>query len=195
MFFKRAKKDQSWDHLSDEALVEGYQKKGDMAQLGQLYQRYTGLVFGVCMKYLKNEDDSKDAVMQIFEKLIVSLKKHEVSNFKGWLHILTKNHCLMWLRSQKNIHYKDIQEINLEKNVELTYHLHPNNRPGLEKGLEDLKTAITSLPQGQKECIELFYLHEKCYKEIVDITGFELKKVKSYIQNGRRNLKIYMEKL
>lgn len=195
MFFRRAKKDNNGDHLSDEELVEIYRQKGDMELLGQLYQRYTGLVFGVCMKYLKNEDDSKDAVMQIFEKLIVTLKEHEVNNFKSWLHVLTKNHCLMWLRSKKNTHYKDIQEINFEKNVELTYHLHHNNEGHAERDLKNLKMAISSLPSGQKECIELFYLHEKCYKEIVDITGFELKKVKSYIQNGRRNLRIYMEKL
>ena len=194
MLFKKARKEQSGEHLSDEELVKSYRQKGDMAHLGELYQRYTGLVFGVCMKYLKDEDDSKDAVMQIFEKLITSLKNHEVSNFKSWLHVLTKNHCLMWLRSQKNTHHKDIQEINLEKNVEFTYHLHHNNENSLEENLGNLKIAITSLPEGQKECIELFYLHEKCYKEIVDITGFELKKVKSYIQNGRRNLKIYMEK-
>ena len=195
MFFKKAKKDQLGDQLSDEMLVKSYQQKGDLAQLGELYQRYTGLVFGVCMKYLKNEDDSKDAVMQIFEKLIVSLRKHEVNNFRSWLHVLTKNHCLMWLRSKKNMHLKDIQEINLEKNVEFTYYQHHGSENSFEKDLENLKTAITSLPREQKECIELFYLHEKCYKEIVDITGFELKKVKSYIQNGRRNLKIYMEKL
>ena len=195
MFFKKAKKDQLGDQLSDEMLVKSYQQKGDLAQLGELYQRYTGLVFGVCMKYLKNEDDSKDAVMQIFEKLIVSLRKHEVNNFRSWLHVLTKNHCLMWLRSKKNMHLKDIQEINLEKNVEFTYYPHHGSENSFEKDLENLKTAITSLPREQKECIELFYLHEKCYKEIVDITGFELKKVKSYIQNGRRNLKIYMEKL
>lgn len=195
MFFKRAKKDHSGDHLSDEALVKSYRQQGDMTRLGELYQRYTGLVFGVCMKYLKNEDDSKDAVMQIFEKLVVSLKKHEVNNFRSWLHVLTKNHCLMQLRAQKNTHRKDIQEINLEKNMEFVYNLHPENENNLEEDLENLKMAITALPHGQKECIELFYLHEKCYKEIVDITGFELKKVKSYIQNGRRNLKIYMEKL
>ncbi|MDN5212656.1 sigma-70 family RNA polymerase sigma factor [Fulvivirgaceae bacterium BMA12] len=191
MFFKRGKKDHKTDHPTDDELVKIYQQHGDMVQLGKLYQRYTGLVFAVCMKYLKDEDDSKDAVMQIFEKLCVSLREHEVHNFKSWLHVLTKNHCLMWLRSQKNRHHKDIQEINLEKNVEFTYHPHHNN----EEDLENLKAAILSLPAAQKQCIELFYLEEKCYKEIVAITGFELKKVKSYIQNGRRNLKIHMEKL
>ena len=194
MFFKRAKKEHAKGGLSDEALVKSYRQNGDMAVLGELYQRYTGLVFGVCMKYLKNEDDSKDAVMQIFEKLTINLKKHEVNNFRSWLHVLTKNHCLMWLRAEKNRHRKDIQDINLEKNVEFVYYLHHNDENHREEDLENLKTAITSLPDGQKQCIELFYLYEKCYKEIVEITGFELKKVKSYIQNGRRNLKNYIEK-
>ena len=195
MFFKRARKYPAWEHLSDEELIKHYRKKGDLALLGELYQRYTGLVFGVCMKHLKNEDDSKDAVMQIFEKLISSLKKHEVNNFRSWLHVLTKNHCLMQLRAQKKMYREDFQEINLEKNMEFAYDLHPYNEKSLDKDLELLKTAIASLPSGQRQCIELFYFDEMCYQEIVDVTGFELKKVKSYIQNGRRNLKIYMEKL
>ena len=194
MFFKRGKKEHTGGRLSDEVLVKSYRQNGDMALLGELYQRYTGLVFGVCMKYLKDEDDSKDAAMQIFEKLTISLKKHEVNNFRSWLHVLTKNHCLMWLRAEKNRHRKDIQDINLEKDVEFVYYLHHNDENHTEEDLENLKIAINSLPDGQKQCIELFYLQEKCYKEIVGITGFELKKVKSYIQNGRRNLKNYLEK-
>ncbi len=195
MFFKRPKKVSPNHQKSDEELVKLYQQEGDLEVLGNLYQRYTGLVFGVCLKYLKNEADSQDAVMQIFEKLIESLKKHEVSNFKSWLHVLTKNHCLMWLRSQKNRHMNDIQEINLDNNVEFRYELHPNHSNDLEKDLNKLRIAINELPEGQKQCIEQFYLDQKCYKDIVEATGFDLKKVKSYIQNGRRNLKIHMEKL
>lgn len=195
MFFKNPKKVNPNGNQSDEQLVKLYQQDGDLDVLAKLYQRYTGLVFGVCLKYLKNEEDSQDAVMQIFEKLVDSLKKHEVANFKSWLHVLTKNHCLMWLRSQKNKYMNDIQQINIEKNVEFSYELHPLSENKLEQDIEKLKLAIKSLPEGQKQCIEMFYLEQKCYKDIVDLTGFDLKKVKSYIQNGRRNLKIHMEKL
>ncbi len=194
MFFKKSKKVAPIDNQSDEDLVKLYQENGDLEVLGKLYQRYTGLVFGVCYNYLKNEADSQDAVMQIFEKLIESLKKHDVKNFKSWLHVLTKNHCLMWLRSNKNKQMKDLQEINLEKNMEIGYELHHDDNNDIERDLDKLKLAIDALPEGQKQCITQFYLEQKCYKEIVDSTGFELKKVKSYIQNGRRNLKIHMEK-
>lgn len=195
MFFRKSKKVNPDHHQSDEELVKLYQQGGDMEVLAKLYQRYTGLVFGVCLKYLKQEADSQDAVMQIFEKLIESLKKHEVTNFKSWLHVLTKNHCLMWLRSQKNRHMNDIQEINLEKNMEFTYEMHHDNSNTIEQDINKLKIAINALPDGQKQCVEQFYLEQKCYKDIVESTGFDLKKVKSYIQNGRRNLKIHMEKL
>ena len=46
----------------------------------------------------------------------------------------------------------------------------------------------------QKQTVELFYLQEKSYKEIVDQTGFSMNDVKSYIQNGKRNLKIMLSK-
>ncbi len=194
MLFKRRKKKENSDSLSDDELVKKYRQTGDLNTLGILFQRYTTLVFGVSMKYLKNEDECKDVVMQVFEKLVVSLKKHDVDNFKSWLHVLTKNHCLTLLRATKNKHFQDINAINLEKNVEFTYELHHNNEERLEKRLGQLENGIEALPEGQKQCIDLFYIQQKCYKEIVDITGFDLKKVKSYIQNGRRNLKIYLEK-
>jgi RNA polymerase sigma-70 factor (ECF subfamily) len=57
-----------------------------------------------------------------------------------------------------------------------------------------LEKCIETLGDEQKQCVKLFYLQEKCYKEITESTGFDMNKVKSYIQNGKRNLKICMEK-
>ncbi len=189
MFFKPSKS----DIPTDAELVKAYRNKGDIAILGKLYHRYTALVFGVCMKYLRNEEESKDAVMQIFEKLVGSLQKHEVENFKSWLHVMTKNHCLMQLRSKKKMQYEELGENNSETNMELGYQLHPNSEDKLEDDLQAMEKAIEELPEEQKKCIKLFYLEQKCYREIVEITNYELKKVKSYIQNGKRKIKILME--
>ncbi|MDN5204067.1 sigma-70 family RNA polymerase sigma factor [Fulvivirgaceae bacterium BMA10] len=191
MFFKHSNKKKN---RTDEELILEYRNSNDNSVLGDLYQRYTHLVFGVCMKYLKNQEDSKDAVMQIFETLIEKLKHHEVQNFKSWLHVLTKNHCLMQLRSSKKMQHQDFQQNNLENHMELSYSLHHNDSVRLEEDIRMLERAINHLPKEQKECVELFYIKQKPYKEIVSITGYEMKKVKSYIQNGKRNLKIYMEK-
>jgi RNA polymerase sigma-70 factor (ECF subfamily) len=195
MFFKKFFKKKPSNEDAD--LIRQYKQTLDTAFAGELYDRYIHLVYGVCMKYLKNEEDSKDAVMQIFEKLLIELKSHEVANFKSWLHVMAKNHCLMWLRSARVRHQKSIITFEVKEDVENEEFLHPlggDDTQTLEDNLLSLEKGIQELPIEQKRCIELFYLQQKCYKEITEITGYELKKVKSYIQNGKRNLKIYLEK-
>jgi RNA polymerase sigma-70 factor (ECF subfamily) len=192
LFFKRFSKPRPPD---DNELIRLYRRTSDTAHAGELYERYVHLVYGVCMKYLKNEEDSKDAVMQIFEKLLVELKSHEITNFKSWLHVLAKNHCLMWLRSARVRHEKSILTFEVSEDMENGNGLHLTEEDvNLEDNLVMLEKGIQVLPAEQKQCIELFYLQQKCYKEIVEISGYDLKKVKSYIQNGKRNLKIYLEK-
>jgi RNA polymerase sigma-70 factor (ECF subfamily) len=195
MFFKRFFKKKPSNEDAD--LIRQYKQTLDTAFAGELYDRYIHLVYGVCMKYLKNEEDSKDAVMQIFEKLLIELKSHEVTNFKSWLHVMAKNHCLMWLRSARVRHEKTIITFEIKEDVEndgFMHHLGGEENASLEDNLLSLEKGIQELPIEQKQCIELFYLQQKCYKEITEITGYELKKVKSYIQNGKRNLRIYLQK-
>lgn len=191
MFFKSSGISKS---ASDAWLIDKFKSTGNLEYLGRLYEKYMHLVYGVCLKYLKDRETGRDATMQIFEKLIVEIPKREIENFKPWLHVITKNHCLMVLRSEKT-------RISREENVlrdasifmETSYELHHNNEQVLNNDKETLKKCIDLLKAGQQECIKLFYLEEKCYQEIADLTGFELNKVKSYIQNGKRNLKICME--
>lgn len=147
------------------------------------------LVYGLCLKYFKNKEESQDAVMQIFEKLIVALKKHEVQNFKSWLYVMAKNHCLMALRSKKGKNSYD-SDIDV---MEYAYQMHHNDDEDLEDDLIKLEKCIERLQEDQKVCVELFFLKKVPYISIAEKTGFELKKVKSYIQNGKRNLKICME--
>ena len=146
------------------------------------------------MKYLKNKDEAQDAVMMIFEKLLVDLKKHTVENFKAWLYMVAKNHCLMHLRSGQSRMKKDKE---LKKDypiiVEMSYSLHPDNENNKEKELTELEKCIEKLNEKQKLSVELFFIQEKCYQEVTEITGYSMNDVKSFIQNGKRNLKICME--
>lgn len=148
------------------------------------------LVYGVCLKYLEDSEAAKDAVMQVFEELVQKLQKHEVNNFKAWLHTVVKNHCLMKLRSGKNKKTVsiDISVMQSEDEFHLNGELHE------EEEFKKLEQCMQTLSGEQKQAIELFYLQEKCYDDIVVITGQTWKKVRSLIQNGRRNLKICMEK-
>ncbi|MBT1699584.1 sigma-70 family RNA polymerase sigma factor [Fulvivirgaceae bacterium PWU4] len=176
--------------LTDEELVALYKQSEQLDVIGELYQRYTSLVFGVCLKYLKDREESRDAVMQVFEKLIVSLKEHAVSQFKGWLYVTARNHCLMQLRSKKGKNFEEISPFIMETDPEA----HLQDVPEIETNLSKLEKCIETLGEEQKLCVRLFYLEQKCYKEITEITGFDLNKVKSHIQNGKRNLKICMER-
>ena len=171
-------------------MVEHYKRSGDTALIGVLYNRYMTLVYGVCLKYLKDRDESKDAVMQIFEKLIVSLKEHQITHFKSWLYTTAKNHCLMTLRARKGRNFQEFSADIMENGVSV----HPENEPEMESNLVKLEKCIEHLAAEQKHCVTLFYLQHKCYKEIGEITGFDDNKVKSYIQNGKRNLKLCIER-
>jgi RNA polymerase sigma factor (sigma-70 family) len=165
--------------------------------LGELYQRYMELVYGVCLKYLKEPALAQDGVMQIFEELVSKLKKHEVENFRGWLHQVAKNHCLMQLRTPKNLKTVAIPPLLMQNEEDV--HLNgvmSDRTPSEEKeeNFQKLEKCIASLSDEQRTIIKLFYLEGKCYNEIVEITGMEWNNVRSSIQNGRRNLKICMEK-
>lgn len=129
--------------------------------------------------------------MEIFEELTIKLKKHEVDNFKSWLYTLAKNHCLMKLRSMSKHKVVYIDEASMQLKEEL----HLNGVNEKEFQLQRMSACLDKLVSEQKITIELFYLQEKCYNEICDITGLEWNKVRSLIQNGRRNLKICMDKL
>jgi RNA polymerase sigma-70 factor (ECF subfamily) len=175
----------------DAFLIREYKATGKLDFLAALYQRYMNLVYGVCLKYF-DEDASKDAVMQIFEELISKLKQHEVQNFKSWLHVLARNHCLMKLRAMKN---KESRQVSIDdhpvvENEEMGHH---ENGITLEDNLQSMEKCLETLPVEQKRSVDLFYLQEKSYRQVSDITGYDMNKVKSYIQNGKRNLKICME--
>lgn len=177
---------------SDKELLLQFQKSANLDVLGELFSRYMHLVYGVSLKYFKDRDEAQDAVMNIFEKLVTDLPKHEVQNFKSWLYVLTKNHCLMEIRSKKS---KDrrLEGLKIEQEfMESEYNMHPIDRE--EEFIGDaLKDCIEKLKSEQKQCIELFYYKKLCYQEVAEKLNMEEKKVKSYLQNGKRNLKICLE--
>lgn len=182
--------------LSDIELIERYKATDDLKVVGALYQRYTHLVAVLCMKYLKNRAESEDAAMEIFEVLIADLKRHEIQNFKAWLFTVVKNHCFKRLRKQQREGEKEREyqkaDISFMENDPIQDLEGESDM--IEKNIGKLQEGIDSLKEEQRACISLFYLKEKSYKEVVDETGYDLKKVKSYVQNGKRNLAIYFRR-
>ncbi|MDX1903748.1 MAG: sigma-70 family RNA polymerase sigma factor [Thermonemataceae bacterium] len=192
LFLKRSVKSKK----SDEDLLKAFQETQDTLLLGELYERYLSLVFGLCLKYLKNREEAKDMVMHIFEKLSQKLpQQSHINHFKSWLYTFSRNECLMALRKQKTFFTNNFFEENEENGMESNTFLHlDTNSEEQEEKLEALEKALESLSQEQKYCIELFYMQKKSYQEICQITGYEENKVKSYLQNGKRNLKLFLEK-
>jgi RNA polymerase sigma factor (sigma-70 family) len=177
------------DEVSDELLIKEYTKSHDLRIIGTLYERYTHLMYGLCMNYFKNSQEAEDAVMEIFELLIEKLKNAELRNFKAWIYTVSKNYCLMQLRNEK---FKKVNLNSIEKKSEPEImesdeilHLYEEEH---EQDRMLVLDALGSLNDEQKRCIELKYLEFKSYEEVAELTGFNLKQVKSFIQNGKRNM-------
>lgn len=190
MLFKIPSRRQSG---TDEELINEFTLTGDLDALGELYSGYMHLVYGVCLKYLKDRDEASDAVMQIFEKLIDDIPKQKIENFRSWLHVVTKNYCLMQLRSQKTKNEKLEEWINDPATfMEYNHVLHPidEDKSEIDKNLDE---CIDILKAEQKRCIRSFYYENKCYKEIASELDLDENKVKSHLQNAKRNLKICLE--
>ena len=177
-------------HITDSELLELYAADGNSEWLGILLERYTLLLFGVCMKYLKNEEEAKDAVQQVFLKVLGEAGKYKIEYFKSWVYMVAKNHCLMKLRSQQGKYTREINErLQVAAPEETKSALLEN-----EKTFTLLEEAMLELPKEQQQCVTLFYLQKHSYQQVAQHTGYSLLQVKSYIQNGKRNLKLSVER-
>lgn len=175
----------TYHQLSDEDLVVHFRKDGATEIIGEIYKRYGHLVMGTCMKYLKNQADAEDMTMTIFERLPQKIGNHTIERFKSWLYMVTKNECLMLLRKKGAITSEITKELEAQDEL---HHVEVK-----EIQFELLEEAIKGLKDEQRKCIELFYLESKSYQEITSLLKLDVKKVKSAIQNGKRNLKLILE--
>lgn len=182
---------QPHDKLEDKELLNNFYKDHNNEWLGILFPRYTLLLLGVCMKYLSNEEDAKDAVQQVFLKAINELHKYKVEFFKSWIYMITKNYCLMKLRESGK------KFVELSKDLSDRLNDTDDNKyvAGKETTLTEMEQALSQLNKEQQQCISLFYLEKRSYQEITTITGFTMMQVKSNIQNGKRNLKLALQKV
>jgi RNA polymerase sigma-70 factor (ECF subfamily) len=180
-----------YKHIDDNELLQQFYSDRNNEWLGILLQRYTLMLLGVCMKYLKNEEEAKDCVQQVFLKSITELQKYKVDYFKSWIYMVAKNQCLMKLRNKGRLPIEiNEQLLSAPDNTE-------DRKTLADKDLtlDMLEIALQQLNKEQQQCIILFYLEKKSYQEITAASGYTLMKVKSHIQNGKRNLKIILERL
>lgn len=178
--------------LSDDELIRAYKNTGDKTLVGELYVRYSHLVYGLCLNYFRDREMARDAVLALFEKLFVSLQKNQPENFKMWLTFVARNHCISELRKQKTNRERTENYLRDEEEP-LFDESASENAENREEKLKKLEAAVMALGDEQRKCVELFYFKDKTYQEISELTGFSEKQVKSHLQNGKRNLKQYLE--
>ncbi|MFT4667316.1 MAG: RNA polymerase sigma factor (sigma-70 family) [Polaribacter sp.] len=185
---------QAFADMSDEILIRKYQQTGERQLFSILYKRYTHLVFGACLKYLRNPEDSRDMAMSIFEKILRNPPSDKILAFKSWLHKYVQNECFYHIRTRsfRGASFRKFEE--METRDAATANNEGESRLVEKESAPPMKLgeAIRKLPKVQKECIRLFYLKEKSYKQIVEKTGYTEAQVKSYLQNGKRRLKVLM---
>ena len=181
---------QKLNHIEDKELLDRFYSDHNNEWLGILLPRYTLLLFGVCMKYLKNEEDAKDSVQQIFLKAINELHKYRVEYFKSWIYMIAKNHCLMKLRD------KGKYPVEITERIAATPDTIEDKNTLIAKDntLNEMQSALQKLNHEQQQCLTLFYLEKRSYTEIASKTGWTMMQVKSHIQNGKRNLRLLLEK-
>lgn len=177
--------------LSKEKLFRLYQQSGKKEYFEELYKRYIPMLYGLCLKYLRNEADAQDTVMDLYVELSEKMSQYEIRNFHTWLYSVAKNHCLQRLRKAKKLQMVDFDDDFMENSVFFT--LIDEQKSADEKAA--LEYCLDTLSKEQRKSIEYFYYENKSYADIVLMTGYAQKKVKSYIQNGKRNLKNCIEKV
>ena len=193
MFLKLKRRNNSsipLEEMSDEQLVSSYLQTENKELVAQLFERYTHLVYGICLNYLQDADQCKDAVMEIFESLFHKLAAHQVQNFRNWLYSVTRNHCLMVIRKAGNFNRVKNAVAFEAPETEIPVFLSEDDDFRYSKKI--IMTAVDRLNPDQATCIRLMYIDDKSYRDISEITGFTMNEVKSHIQNGKRNLKNYL---
>lgn len=174
--------------VTDDQILNLFKQSGKSSHIGVLFKKYSHSVLGLCLHYLKDTSKAEDAVMDVFEFVLQNVNKYEIEGFKPWLMSVTRNHCLKKLtrsmKKEREIFDKNIEIPALENMESVEVKDHTN-----DKMLNKLELALDGLKPHQRECITLFYLNSYSYEEISSICGYSLKEVKSYIQNGKVNLK------
>lgn len=176
--------------LTDEELIYRFAFRQDKNAANFLFDRYGHWVLGICMRYFQDADTAKEHTQQIFIKLLDDLPKFRIENFKAWLLRVVKNHCLMQLRkTNREIQTTIFQFSDVESEADWHRKLEE------EQLYQYLEEALTTLTPEQQRCIELFYLQKMTYAEIMKTTKYSYKEVKSFLQNGKRNLKLKITSL
>ena len=181
------------EYSSDEELLKHYKESGNKELFADLFKKHVSVVYGTCLYYLQDKAEAQDATMQLFERLMLDINNREIDNFKGWLSFVVRNHCISLIRKNKS-YQKNMKSYGDFEYEDTTYETEEKIQSVSDDVMiEHMKLSLPKLKEGQRICLELFYLQNKSYQDIANETKYTLNEIKSYIQNGKRNLKLLLE--
>ena len=167
-------------------------KPEERKEIRDLFKAYTKDIFGVAYYILKDQQAAKDIIMDVFEVLLKQDSLAKIQNKKAWLLGTSRNLSLKkfnkQIKTQYGLEHKNIIEQIVEKDDQEELIIKNANEEAMLEQLALLKPL-------QSKCITLYYLKGLSYQQIAKKENISMNDVKSNIQNGKRNLKIKLEKL
>ena len=154
--------------------------------MSDFFVLYREDVLGLCYYYTRDVELSKDLTMDTFETYLKRGKKGPVINdIKSYLLGIARNLCMAHFKKSKRTQ-------SIEESVLQFMEYEDENAPNGEEVIDRLMMSMCKLTTDQRRCVELFFIKGCSYNQISKKLNFSYNEVKSFIQNGKRNLKKLM---
>ncbi|MBK5280130.1 MAG: sigma-70 family RNA polymerase sigma factor [Bacteroidia bacterium] len=158
-------------------MIEGC-KKGDRSAQKLLYDRFSGKMFALCCRYVKDKMEAEDVLVTAFTKILERIHQYKGDgSFEGWIRRVMVNESLSYLRKNKSMYLEtDIEAADQEPNYDR-----------LENQLEaqDLLKLISELPSGYRIVFNLYAIDGYSHKEIGEQLGINENTSKSQLSRAR----------
>lgn len=164
--------------MTDIELIEACMRENPSAQK-QLYDKYSSKLYGICLRYCKNEEEAQDILQDSFIKIFTKLNTFQYTgSFEGWLKRITTNTAIE--------HYR--KKVDLEQVDEITFnpYLSIDSEKTLE--VEELLKMIQELPEGYRMIFNMYAIDGFTHSEIAEKLGISEGTSKSQLSRARASL-------
>lgn len=187
-------KDSPPSQVGDYALMAAIRVR-DEGALAELYDRYAGLVYAVCLRTLGDAGEAEDLLIDIFWELWERGERYDPQRGKPVSHILglTRSRAIDRLRVRRTAAHIRGEEIGEEAVAQESVSNTPPAAAALAEERERVRRALSNLADEQREVLELAFFNAKSHSEIARSLGQPLGTVKSRIRQAMINLRSLLE--
>lgn len=172
--------------LSDQRIIELYLDSQNPTYFSEIYERYSGKVFGKCLTLLRDSALAEDAAQDIFTKIFLKLSSfNKDAMFSTWLYAITYNYCIDIIRKDKKSIFSDMDEKNLKDVSDDEI----GDRELKEMEIEELKKALNKIPQDDQAILLMKYHDDMSIKEICDLLDKSESAVKMKILRAKQRVR------